>query len=195
MLGVFVVVRNVVVGRSVRLLQRLKAVSALCARQSHCQFCLSPAVMFRQQGITITAKLAVATTPFVMVPAGAIFASLVRLPDGDLATMGFHSVGNHPCNAIMSSLLVLPPVARPAMKTMNLKTGNPFVVEPGVRPGTGGGPRPRTPSRWSTKASWPRSTPCARRATDTSCGTVGHPPVLVGTMVHPAEIHGAPRGR
>ena len=67
----------------------------------------------------------------MLVPAAAIFACLVRIPELDLAALGFNAVKsqNHPCNVIISMLLVLPPVSRPAMRTVNLKTGNPFVVE------------------------------------------------------------------
>lgn len=109
-------------------LVRLKAISAVCARTLRCQFCRAPAVQFKQQGLCILAR--VAGGPQVMVPASAVFTLLVQLPDTDLLALGFDpNADNHPSSAVISVLPVLPPVSRPAMKTLNLKTGAPFVVE------------------------------------------------------------------
>ena len=74
------------------------------------------------------ARPAVGDWPLTMVPASAIFSTLIQLPDVDIAALGF-GARNHPANTILSIILVLPPVSRPAMRTVNLKTGNPFVVE------------------------------------------------------------------
>lgn len=114
-----------------RLLQRMKAIGALCARQPQCQFCHAPTLTFKQQGICILARRTGLSTSAVVVPAAVIFASLVRMPEADLMALGFlgGAAENHPCNAILSVLPVLPPVSRPAMRTLNLKTGNPFVIE------------------------------------------------------------------
>jgi hypothetical protein len=63
------------------------------------------------------------------------FVTLIQVPHDDLEALGFpvSSVRNsHPVGAIISALPVLPPVSRPAMRTLNLKTGQPYVVE-GVR--------------------------------------------------------------
>jgi hypothetical protein len=66
----------------------------------------------------------------VLIPAAAIFALLIRLPDADLWVLGFDpNADNHPSSAVLSVLPVLPPVSRPAARTLNLKTGAPFVVE------------------------------------------------------------------
>ena len=81
---------------------------------------------FKQQGISIMARPTLMDGALVMVPANIIFSVLVRLPDIDIAALGF-GPHNHPCNTILSTVLVLPPVSRPAMRTVNLKTGNPFV--------------------------------------------------------------------
>ena len=118
-----------------RQLQRIKAVGTLCMRQTQCQFCHAPTLLFKQQGIGIVARRVVGTgataATAILVPATAIFATLMRLPEADLAALGFGTGlhGNHPANGVLSVLPVLPPVSRPAMRTMNLKTGNPFVVE------------------------------------------------------------------
>jgi hypothetical protein len=112
-----------------RHLHRLKSIGAMCLRQVHCQFCHAPVLHFKQQGICIMARPASGDWPLTMVPAATIFSTLVRLPDVDIAALGFNAQKNHPCNTIMSLVLVLPPVSRPAMRTVNLKTGNPFVVE------------------------------------------------------------------
>lgn len=53
----------------------------------------------------------------------------MRLPPTDLRLLGFDAGGNHPCDAVLSVLPVLPPVSRPAMRTLNLRTGAPFIVE------------------------------------------------------------------
>ena len=145
---------------------RLKGISAMCARQSRCQFCAAirnvhgvsflpwPLLHFKQQGISILARRVQNPGPHtILVPAASIFATLVRLSTRDLNALGFEwgrccidnalptsTSHNHPCNAVMGTLLVLPPVSRPAMRTVNtgphsmgtcrhLKTGNPFVVE------------------------------------------------------------------
>ena len=110
-----------------RSLHRLKAIGALCSRQTFCQFCQAMVLSFKQQGISIMARPTLLDgAALVMVPANIIFSVLVRLPDIDIAALGFGS-HNHPCNTILSTVLVLPPVSRPAMRTVNLKTGNPFV--------------------------------------------------------------------
>ena len=84
----------------------------------------APVLLFKQQGISVVARLSAstATSPYIMVPAAPIFASLVRLPEIDLAALGFNPKRpeNHPCNAVLPLLLVLPPVSRPAMRTVNL---------------------------------------------------------------------------
>lgn len=68
-------------------------------------------------------------------PPTAIFAALICLPADDLVALGFvvnQTCNNHPANAVLSLLPVLPPVSRPAMRTINLKTGQPFVVEDSI---------------------------------------------------------------
>jgi hypothetical protein len=79
-----------------------------------CQFCRAPLVIFKQQGIGITARLHETVT---LVPASALFACLIRLPDMDLSVLGLGD--NHPVNAIMKILLVLPPVSRPHWHSSN----------------------------------------------------------------------------
>ena len=120
-----------------RQLTRMKSIGTMCSRQMFCQFCRAPVLHFKQQGVCIMARRssAPASTPGVMVPASAIFATLVRMPELDLSALGFdpRKPQNHPCNAVLLMLLVLPPVSRPAMRTVNLKTGNPFVVEDTIR--------------------------------------------------------------
>ena len=117
-----------------RRLQRIKAIANACGRQLRCQFCNNALLFFKQQGLCITARFVTQTTssPGVVVPPAIIFAALICLPTDDLNALGFSGtdVGtNHPVNAVLSLLPVLPPVSRPAMRTLNLKTGQPFVVE------------------------------------------------------------------
>lgn len=67
-----------------------------------------------------------------MVPPVVVHSILMKLPLVDLEVLGFpvKTVENsHPVGCILSVLPVLPPVSRPAMRTLNLKTGQPFVVE------------------------------------------------------------------
>ena len=126
-----------------RQLHRIKSIATICARQvycrgrsqnqlaghTRCQFCAAPVLHFKQQGICIMARRASSptSTPGVLVPAAAIFTTLVQLPEVDLLALGFNATRtqNHPCNGVLSMFLVLPPVSRPAMRTVNLKTGNP----------------------------------------------------------------------
>jgi DNA-directed RNA polymerase beta' subunit len=109
-------------------LPRLKSIGILCARQARCQFCHAPAPVVKQQGLCIFARLGSGAQ--VLIPAAAIFALLIRLPDADLWALGFDpNADNHPSSAVLSVLPVLPPVSRPAARTLNLKTGAPFVVE------------------------------------------------------------------
>ena len=111
----------------VQQLQRLKNVAAFCERRAHCQFCRAPTLTFKQNGICITATAG--ASPVMVVPAAAIYLSLVRLPRVDLMALGFTDPASHPCNAVMTVLPVLPPVSRPSMRTTNLKTGGAFVVD------------------------------------------------------------------
>lgn len=52
--------------------------------------------------------------------ANTIFSILTEVPDLDLQALGFVGNINHPCNAIIVSLPVLPPVSRPSMRTIIL---------------------------------------------------------------------------
>jgi DNA-directed RNA polymerase beta' subunit len=137
-----------------RQLQRIKAIGLLCVRQAQClcagidagmpaqsrvssamrprsgnnrcSDCFLSTLVFKQQGICITARRTdTPTGSYVIVPASVIFASLVRLTEADLGALGFGGSvnSNHPCNAVLSVLPVLPPVSRPAMRTMNLAWG------------------------------------------------------------------------
>ena len=123
-----------------RRLQRIKAIANACSRQLRCQFCSQPTLQFKQQGLCVTARVltannsnnAPAPTTAVIVPPIAMFAALICLPTDDLIALGFpggDDYTNHPANTILSLLPVLPPISRPAMRTLNLKTGQPFVVE------------------------------------------------------------------
>ena len=108
----------------------------------YCQFCNGLLLVFKQQGLCITARTAVSSTstgtsaaPGIIVPPTAVFAALICLPADDLVALGFTSSNrsnNHPANAVLSVLPVLPPVSRPAMRTVNLKTGQPFVMEDSI---------------------------------------------------------------
>ena len=97
--------------------------------QNRMPCCHSSVLHFKQQGICIMARRASSptSTPGVLVPAAAIFTTLVQLPEVDLLALGFNATRtqNHPCNGVLSMFLVLPPVSRPAMRTVNLKPGNP----------------------------------------------------------------------
>ena len=159
-----------------RSLHRLKAIGALCSRQTFCQFCQAMVLSFKQQGISIMARPTLLDgAALVMVPANIIFSVLVRLPDIDIAALGFGS-HNHPCNTILSTVLVLPPVSRPAMRTVNLKTGNPFVPNRLHSAPAGGGGHAavciqwRTASRPSTWASFRRSMHCKMPVIAINCG-------------------------
>jgi DNA-directed RNA polymerase beta' subunit len=123
-----------------RRLQRLKVIANACSRQMHCQFCNGSLLVFKQQGLCITARIATSSQtttsgPGVIVPPNTIFATLMCLPEDDLVALGFTAANrnnNHPANAVLSILPVLPPVSRPAMRTINLKTGQPFVIEDSI---------------------------------------------------------------
>ena len=54
---------------------------------------------------------------------------MTMVPDFDIQTLGLNIGVNHPCSAVLTVLPVLLPVSRPSMQTLNLKTGQPFVVE------------------------------------------------------------------
>ena len=169
-----------------RQLSRLKTIGTMCSRQGHCQFCMATLLTFKQQGISIVAKPvhAAASVQPVPVPAAAAFASLVRLPDIDLMALyrgcfehpplcpGFNPKrsDNHPCNAILSLLLVLPPVSRPAMRTVNLKTGGLCVVLDSNIARMETRLWWRTPSQWSIKTSFSPYIPSRRARTATRCG-------------------------
>jgi DNA-directed RNA polymerase beta' subunit len=124
-----------------RRLQRIKAIANACSRQLRCQFCNQPTLQFKQQGLCVTARVITANSgggaamppnATVIVPPTAVFAALICLPTDDLVALGFpggDDCTNHPANTILSLLPVLPPISRPAMRTLNLKTGQPFVVE------------------------------------------------------------------
>jgi hypothetical protein len=123
-----------VANNGARRLKRIKAIANACGRQLRCQFCNNPLLFFKQQGLCITARFATQTisSPGVVVPPAIIFAALICLPTDDLNALGFSNSNvctNHPVNAVLTLLPVLPPVSRPAMRTLNLKTGQPFVVE------------------------------------------------------------------
>ena len=116
-----------------RRLQWIKAIANACSRQLRCQYCNHLTLQFKQQGLCVTARVtATATPPPVIVPPAAMFAALICLPTDDLIALGFpggEDETNHPANTILTVLPVLPPISRPAMRTLNLKTGQPFVVE------------------------------------------------------------------
>lgn len=78
---------------------------------------------------TVPGERFVIRSPFPSLSATAAFALFTRIPDVDLRALGFVGPTNHPCNAILNAIPVLPPVSRPSMRTLNLKTGQPFVVE------------------------------------------------------------------
>lgn len=74
----------------------------------------------KQQGITIVARPAAASTSgsgVVMSPV-TIFTILTQIPDMDMQALGFIGYSNHPCNGIIMTLPVLPPVSRPSMRTI-----------------------------------------------------------------------------
>ena len=118
-------------GGSQRTLKRLKSISMLCSRINMCSFCHAQCLNFKQQGLCILAK-ATNNKSHVMVPPVVVHSILMKLPLMDLEVLGFpvKTVENsHPIGCILSVLPVLPPVSRPAMRTLNLKTGQPFIVE------------------------------------------------------------------
>jgi DNA-directed RNA polymerase beta' subunit len=130
-----------------RQIQRLRAVALLCGRITHCQFCYARTLTFKQQGLCITARPTGSHGPPVLVPAAAMFAALVQIPDEDLAAIGIGNTAiSHPCNAVMVVLPVLPPVSRPAMRTMVRVRSHISAAGPGVRTS-----RPATPSSSRTR--------------------------------------------
>lgn len=123
-------------------MRRLKLLANVCSRLPCCSFCRMVSPIYKQQGLCITARYG--TAPAVLdgdrprcgspalVPPFAVFVLLQQTPDEDLESLGFRvstHPSSHPVGAILSVLPVLPPVSRPAMRTLNLKTGQPFVVE------------------------------------------------------------------
>lgn len=143
-------------------LKRLKAISVLCQRFVECTFCRAACLQFKQQGLGIIGRLKT-QSQWTFVPPLAVFSALMQMPVFDLEVLGFPvgSVPNaHPVGCILSSLPVLPPVSRPAMRTVNLKTGQPFVVEGvrGVCRWPAGVSNHSTASRWNTRPSCRTST-------------------------------------
>lgn len=59
----------------------------------------------------------------VMISPVTIFTILTQVPDMDMQALGFIGLSNHPCNAIIVTLPVLPPVSRPSMRTLD-RTGS-----------------------------------------------------------------------
>lgn len=106
---------------------------------SHCQFCRVPQLCIRSQGLTILARpmaspgSVAVPVPAVIWPAGPGRGHLCHsgaaphrmrpwrqgyASDADLHALGFSGGGNnHPSHAVLSSLLVLPPVSRPGDPT------------------------------------------------------------------------------
>lgn len=112
-----------------RILRRLKAIAASCVRQIRCTHCNRCNPVIKQQGLCIVARH---QSTAAVIPPLAAFIALIQVPDGDMEALGFHVRDNpsaHPASAVMSVLPVLPPVSRPSMHSVNVKTGRPVVTQ------------------------------------------------------------------